>query len=206
MDTKSDIKVELATRELRPLVDDVRKAVFVKECGIPAQDDFDGNDEVAAHILAYKEENNQKLPVGTMRIRFFGGFVKFERMAVLPEFRKTDLTNRIMQYGFDYVSIKGFREVRGMCKKDLLPRWQKCGFEECPRPFLVHQNGMDLVEIRRLLPPNPKAAILASSPELLIAPEGHWFDDGRFTPAQHTLSEQPHQGVSFLHNKNLSRE
>ena len=174
MDTKSDIRVELATRELRPLVDDVRRAVFVKEYGIPAQDDFDGNDDVATHILAYKEENNQKFPVGTMRIRFFGGFVKFERMAVLPEFRKTNLANRIMQYGFDYVSKKGYRQVYGLCKKELLPRWQKCGYQEVKNAKEIQQNGMTLIPIIRYLPENSNALSLESDPTLLISLEGSW--------------------------------
>ena len=131
MISDKDIKIELATSEdLYKAAKSVRKQVFVKELGIPEDKEFDGNDFCSAHVVAYIQKRHRKLPIGTMRIRFFSDFAKFERMAVTRNFRKTNVSENIMQYGFEYVAQKGYRKVYGMCKQELLSRWQRCGYHE----------------------------------------------------------------------------
>ena len=115
MISDKDIKIELATSEdLYKAAKSVRKQVFVKELGIPEDKEFDGNDFCSAHVVAYIQKRHRKLPIGTMRIRFFSDFAKFERMAVTRNFRKTNVSENIMQYGFEYVAQKGYRKVYGM--------------------------------------------------------------------------------------------
>lgn len=175
--TDYDIKVDLVTsEELYKAAMAVRKQVFVKELGIPENKEFDGNDFCSAHVVAYIQKRHRKLPIGTMRIRFFSDFVKFERMAVTRNFRKTNVSEDIMQYGFKYVAQKGFRKIYGMCKKELLPRWQRCGYHEIEGAKRVEQNGMTLVPICCDIPEHSKALTMVSSPNLLNAKEGHWFD------------------------------
>ena len=177
MITDNDIIVELATSEdLYKAVKAVRKQVFVKEQGIPENEEFDGNDFCSAHIVAYIQKRHRKLPIGTMRIRFFSDFVKFERMAVTRNFRKTNVSANIMQYGFDYVAQKGYHKIYGMCKKELLSRWQRCGYHEIEGAKRVEQNGMMLIPICCYIPQNPRALTMFSSPSLLTAKEGHWYD------------------------------
>lgn len=175
MSTKTIIKVELATsEELYKGAMAIRKQVFVKEQKIPERREFDGNDFCAAHVVAYIQKRHRKLPIGTMRIRFFSDFVKFERMAVTRNFRKTSVAEEIMQYGLKYVSEKGYRQVYGMCKKELLPRWQQCGYHEIHGAEHVEQNGMELIPISLDLNENPRAIHMTSHPSLLTAKEGHW--------------------------------
>ena len=176
MTVKSEIKIELATKNLRSLALAVREKVFVRELGVPKSKEFDDNDDVAAHIIAYKTQNNRKLPIGTMRIRFFKDFVKFERMSVLRNYRKTTVASDIMEFGFNYVAEKGYTQVYGMCKKELLPRWQKCGYQPISGVKPIEQNDMILIPIIRHLPENQKSISINSAPELLIKQEGHWFD------------------------------
>ncbi len=177
MGIENDIKIELATSE--ELFKDamaVRKQVFVKELNIPAAKEFDGNDYCAAHVVAYIQKRHRRLPIGTMRIRFFSDFVKFERMAVTRNFRKTNVSEDIMQFGIHYASLKGYRQVYGMCKQELLPRWQQCGYHEVKGAEHVEQNGMILIPICMDLPENPHAIRITSHPTLLTALEGHWHD------------------------------
>lgn len=177
MITENDIKVELAnSEELRKAVMAVRRQVFVKEQGIPENKEFDGNDFCAAHVVAYIQKRHRKLPIGTMRIRFFSDFVKFERMAVTRNFRKTSVSEDIMQYGFAYVAQKGYRKVYGMCKKELLPRWHRCGYHEIEDADKVMQNEMTLIPISCDIPKNERALTMVSDPQLLNAKEGHWYD------------------------------
>ena len=127
---------------------DVRRKVFCEEYQISPNKEFDGNDFGATHILAYY--NN--MPIGTMRIRYFNGFVKMERMCVLSEFRKTPASEQIMQKGMIFAAQKGYEKVYGVCKKELLSRWQKNGFEPIPDAPHTEQNGMTLVPIYCKLP------------------------------------------------------
>src|SRR5580692_3110087 len=55
----------------------VRSATFVAEQDCPYEEEFDGNDFSASHLLAYVG----KEPVGCLRIRYFAGFAKLERLA-----------------------------------------------------------------------------------------------------------------------------
>ncbi len=177
MGIENDIKIELATsEELFKGAMAVRKQVFVKELNIPAAKEFDGNDYCAAHVVAYVQKRHRRLPIGTMRIRFFSDFVKFERMAVTRNFRKTNVSEDIMQFGIHYASLKGYRQVYGMCKQELLPRWQQCGYHEVKGAEHVEQNGMILIPICMDLPENPQAIRITSHPTLLTALEGHWHD------------------------------
>lgn len=184
---KKDITVELATSEaLYKGAMAVRKQVFVKEQKIPTSKEFDGNDYCAAHIVAYIKKRHRILPIGTMRVRFFSDFVKFERMAVTKNYRKTGISEDIMLYGMRYAAEKGYRQVYGMCKKELLPRWQQCGYQEIKDVPHVQQNGMELIPIKLELPVSTQNIKMTSAPELLTALEGHWFDEERKeTPQKH---------------------
>ena len=178
MITDNDIKVELVTsEELYKLAKAVRKQVFVKEQGISEDKEFDGNDFCSAHVVAYIQKRHRKLPIGTMRVRFFSDFVKFERMAVTRNYRKTSVSEDIMQYGFNYVSQKGYHKIYGMCKQELLSRWQRCGYYEIEGAGKVEQNGMTLIPICCDIPKNPHALTMFSSPSLLTAKEGYWYDN-----------------------------
>lgn len=154
----------------------IRRKVFVEEHGIPEEKEFDGNDHHASHVLAYVAKDGKEFPIGTMRIRYFSDFVKFERMAVLKDFRKTDTSDRIMNKGFDFSARKGFRYVSGLCKKELLPRWEKCGYFEIEGAKHLIQNGMELIPIRRELPKDPLAIRMTDYPALLTAIEDSWDD------------------------------
>lgn len=115
-----------------------------------------------------------------MRIRYFADFTKFERMAVLRGFRKTSVSSDIMNKGFEFVSRKGYRQVYGMCKKELLNRWRECGYERIEGAPVLRHNGMELIPIKRELPKDLKALHICSHPELLTAREDAW--DEVFVP------------------------
>ena len=74
----------------------IRKEVFVKEQGVPLEDEFDTFDEIGEeckHILVYYNE----LPVGTGRIRFVDGAGKLERICILKDYRTYGLGKVIIQ-------------------------------------------------------------------------------------------------------------
>ncbi|MBR1605902.1 MAG: hypothetical protein IJ660_07365 [Alphaproteobacteria bacterium] len=171
-----DIKIKIASKHEWDMVEAVRRQVFVKEQKIPESKEF-VNDGPATDIIAYIQKRYRKLPIGTMRIRHFSGFVMFERMAVTKNFRKTSVAQDIMQYAYDYVSMKGYTKVKAACKPELLSRWEQCGYRKSENPKPFEHNGMTLIQIECDLPPNPRALTINSDFSLLVAPEEEWFDD-----------------------------
>lgn len=93
---------------------DIRRAVFVDEYGCSEEEEFDGNDFSATQIIARVHGR----AAGTMRLRYFNGFVIPERLAVLPEFRKSrygarGLAFAIATFGFNLARMKGYRQFVG---------------------------------------------------------------------------------------------
>lgn len=79
----------------------IRKEVFVKEQGVPLEDEFDQFDTLnglCEHILVHYNEQ----PVGTGRIRFIDGVGKLERICILEPYRK---------FGLGKIIIKALEEI-----------------------------------------------------------------------------------------------
>ncbi|MBE6451534.1 MAG: GNAT family N-acetyltransferase [Alphaproteobacteria bacterium] len=151
---------------------DIRRLVFVDECKIAKQQEFDGNDFGATHILAL---DGQK-PIGTMRIRYFNGFVKMERMCVIKDYRKTDVSEQIMQKAMLFAAQKGYEKAYGVCKKELLNRWKQNGFEPIAGAKEVEQNSMSLIPVMCNLPKVENVITMQTEAQILNAKEGTWFD------------------------------
>lgn len=62
----------------------VRRRVFQDEQGVPAELEFDADDELAAHVIAAVDGT----VVGTGRVVLHDDDAKIGRMAVLPQWRK----------------------------------------------------------------------------------------------------------------------
>ncbi len=63
----------------------IRSAVYMAEQVCPYQEEFDGNDFAATHLLGYVGDE----PAASIRIRCFADFAKVERLAVRHEHRKS---------------------------------------------------------------------------------------------------------------------
>jgi predicted GNAT family N-acyltransferase len=102
----------------------IRKEVFVKEQGVPLEDEFDKFDKqngLCEHILVqYKDQ-----PVGTGRIRFVDGVGKLERICILEPYRKFGLGKIIIhelekiaeEQGVSQVKLHGQTQAEGFYLK-----------------------------------------------------------------------------------------
>ena len=73
---------KITTQEDLHIAFDIRKEVFVKEQGVPLEDEFDEFDTLDApcqHILVYYNEQ----PVGTGRLRIVEEYGKLERICCI---------------------------------------------------------------------------------------------------------------------------
>lgn len=102
----------------------IRKEVFVREQGVPVEDEFDAFDTLdgqCEHILVYFDEQ----PVGTGRIRVVDGLGKLERICILPANRKFGLGKVIVaalekiadQKGLSQVKLHGQTHAEGFYQK-----------------------------------------------------------------------------------------
>lgn len=99
----------------------IRKEVFVKEQGVPLEDEFDQFDKLNGqcdHILVHYHDQ----PVGTGRVRFVDGAGKLERICILEPYRRFGLGKIIIQ------ALEEIAEERGVSQVKLHGQTQAEGF------------------------------------------------------------------------------
>lgn len=152
----------------------IRGATYVAEQECPLDEEFDGNDLMATHLIGYVGDE----PAGCMRIRYFAGFAKVERLAVRHEFRSTRLAFRLARAGAELCRTKGCRRLYGHARKDLVKFWKVCGWSPVEdRPVFAFSDE-SYVEIVRELPAANDPVAIGNDPYVLIRPEGRWHVPG----------------------------
>ena len=152
----------------------VRNSVYIGEQKCPYDEEYDGNDLSATHLLAYIGDE----PVGCMRLRFFADFAKFERVAVRPEFRKSRAAIQLVQAGLKFCQKKGYRKVLGHAQTRLTSFWTRFGFRPLEDRSHFVFSDYDYIEMVAELERDPDAVALGTDPYLMIRPEGRWHLPG----------------------------
>jgi predicted GNAT family N-acyltransferase len=152
----------------------IRNSVYIGEQECPFDEEYDGNDLSATHLLAYIGDE----PVGCLRLRFFADFAKFERMAIRKEFRKSRAAIQLARAGFAFCQKKGYRRVYGHIHERLVGFWSRFGFRvrENSRRFVF--SDFEYIEIVAEIERGPQALTLETDPYILIRPEGRWDTPG----------------------------
>jgi len=152
----------------------VRSATFIAEQDCPYDEEFDGNDFSASHLLSYVG----KEPVGCLRIRYFADFAKLERLAVRHEFRSRHIGTRLMKAGVEFCRMKGYRRIYGRAQKDLLDYYVNMGWKPLEGSSEFFFSDYAYIEIVIDIDPNPNAVALGVDPYVLMRPEGRWDRPG----------------------------
>jgi predicted GNAT family N-acyltransferase len=172
---KKDIGITLArTFDDLMRVAAIRNAVYIGEQECPYEEEYDGNDLCAAHLLAYVGDE----PVGCMRLRFFADFAKFERLAVRKEFRNSRAAIQLIKAGLKFCQKKGYARVIGHAQSRLATFWTRFGFKpmEGRKHFVF--SDYDYVEMVAELEHDPEAITLQTDPYVAIRPEARWHTSG----------------------------
>jgi predicted GNAT family N-acyltransferase len=151
----------------------VRSATFVAEQDCPYEEEFDGNDFSATHLICHKDGE----PVGCMRIRYFADFAKLERLAVRHEGRGAGLAGRILDAAIDLCRKKGYSVLYAHSQKRFLKVWESRGFKRMGKRELVFSD-FDYVEVKLETEKHPQSITLDDDPYVLIRPEGRWDKPG----------------------------
>jgi predicted GNAT family N-acyltransferase len=105
----------------------VRAAVFLGKPGWTYEHTFDPNDHAATQILAEVDGE----PVGTIRVRWFNGFARIERVAILPEHRSLRVLRGLAQKALKLAQSKGYELVCGLAYPEIVAFWRRQGGEPC---------------------------------------------------------------------------
>ncbi len=152
----------------------IRNAVYVGEQECPYEEEYDGNDFAATHLLAYIGDE----PAGCLRLRFFADFAKFERVAIRKEFRKSRAAIKLVQAGLKLCQKKGYRRVIGHAQTRLTTFWTRFGFQPMPGRKHFFFSDYDYIEMVAELEPDPDAIVMTVDPYVAIRPEGRWHVPG----------------------------
>lgn len=152
----------------------LRTSVYIEEQACPYEEEFDGNDLSATHVLGYVGGEL----AGCLRIRFFADFAKLERVAVKREFRHTRLAFQLGRAAIELCRMKGYRRVYGHAQRHLLNFWSRFGFKVLESGQELVFSDLKYVEILAEIEPHPNAISLGADPYLSIRPEGRWHLPG----------------------------
>ncbi|HEY1605137.1 MAG TPA: GNAT family N-acetyltransferase [Allosphingosinicella sp.] len=152
----------------------IRAATYLAEQFPTHEEEFDGNDFCATHLVGYVGGD----PGGAIRIRYFGDFVKLERLAVKAEHRRSKLAFRLVRAAFDHIRRKGFTRVYGHASDAMAPFWRLHGGRHVAgrAPFTFAN-----IEYREMvcdLEPDPLAIRFGVPPMMTLRPEGQWDEPG----------------------------
>jgi predicted GNAT family N-acyltransferase len=167
------IKVVSELSELMQIVA-IRAAVFVGEQVCPYEEEFDGNDLCATHLIGYRGNE----PIACLRIRWFANFAKLERLAVRHEFRNSRMSFKIVRAAIDLIRKKGYSKVLGQSQDRLLKWWCFFGFRPVPKRKELVFSDFSYTEIVMDIEPDPDAITIDTDPYVVIRPEGRWHRIG----------------------------
>lgn len=177
-------RTDISVRVVRSLDDLQRISVlraitYMSEQDCPYEEEFDGNDLCALHLLAMEGRD----PVGSLRLRFFNGFCKVERVCVDPRRRGGAVLVHLMAHAFEIASRKGYRRMIAHMQARLEGMWahvMRCEVVDRCKPFEFSGVGYLTLEIP--LPEHPEAIKFDSDPFVLLRPEGDWNTPGVLDP------------------------
>jgi predicted GNAT family N-acyltransferase len=101
----------------------VRAAVFLGEEDCDFAEEFDGNDTEATHILAFKNGE----PAGTIRIRWFGDFARYERLAIRKRHRSLSMANALIRCAIKVSRRRGYTRATGLARQGTEALWCRRG-------------------------------------------------------------------------------
>jgi predicted GNAT family N-acyltransferase len=170
-----DVSVTIArTLEDVMRVMTIRSAIYLGEQHCPYEEEFDGNDFSATHLIGYLGNE----PAACLRVRYFADFAKIERLAVRKEFRNTRLAFQLVRAGIELCRVKGYRRLYGHAQKRLTNFWARFGFRTFEGGRELVFSDFDYVEMVLDAERHPQAISIGVDPYVMIRPEGRWHVPG----------------------------
>ena len=158
----------------------IRTSTYMTEQFCSFAEEFDGNDFCATHLIGEIDGE----PAGCVRIRYFGGFAKLERLAVRPDYRRSRMMWKLVKAAFDHCARKGFTKLYAHAREDLVQAWERFGAKLMVDRPAFSFSDVRFREMELDLPTHPRAIGFGADPMMLIRPEGEWDTLGPIDLAQ----------------------
>ncbi len=103
----------------------VRERVFVQEQGVPPEEELDGRDADALHLVAVDADDRV---IGTLRLLLDGATAKVGRVAVESAWRRQGIAARMLEDALAEAAARGARRVRLASQLDVVALYERAGF------------------------------------------------------------------------------
>jgi predicted GNAT family N-acyltransferase len=153
----------------------IRALTYLGEQDCPYDEEYDGNDLCASHVLAYADGQ----PIATLRLRWFSGFGKIERVSILPPYRGSGVVKVMLAAAMEVSARKGYRRMLAQIQTRLWPLWSKtlnCRMMDDHPNFYF--SDFEYCEIEISIAAHPDAIRSTTDPLTIIRPEGDWDRPG----------------------------
>jgi predicted GNAT family N-acyltransferase len=111
----------------------LRSAVFVDEQGVPPEEDVDGRDGEATHLVAVDERGSV---VGTCRLLVDGSTLKLGRMAVAASSRRQGIGLRLLELADEQAAGAGVSRIVLGAQVSAVPLYEQAGYTTRSPVFL----------------------------------------------------------------------
>ena len=180
----------------------IRSAVFMSEQDCPYNEEFDGNDFCATHLIGYVGNE----PAACLRVRFFASFAKLERLAVRREYRNTRLSFDIVWAGIELARKKGYTTIYGHAQDRLVKFWRRFGAKPMGGNRKLAFSDYSYTEMLLEVEPHPDPLTLDSDPYELIRQEGEWDIPGVLEESVSRPVSSPLRDRDALHDRDALRD
>jgi predicted GNAT family N-acyltransferase len=103
----------------------VRRRVFIEEQGVPVEEELDGRDSEALHLIARDEQGGA---IGTLRLLLDGDVAKVGRVAVDRGWRRRGIAARMLDVALEEARVRGARRARLASQLDVVALYERAGF------------------------------------------------------------------------------
>jgi predicted GNAT family N-acyltransferase len=125
----------------------LREEVFCREQGVPREEEIDGRDGEAMHVIALDGADI----AGTLRLLVEGPRAKIGRVAVRRERRGGGIASRMLTLAISRARSQGCEEARLAAQIQATSVYARAGFGVCSDPF--EEAGIAHVWMRMALEP-----------------------------------------------------
>jgi predicted GNAT family N-acyltransferase len=127
MDPAAEILVRWSEgpEELRGAIG-VREEVFCREQGVPREEELDGRDHEALHVVAFAPGSQQV--IATLRLLLDGPRAKVGRVAVESAWRRRGIASRMLELALAGAYRRGATEARLAAQLQATGLYERAGF------------------------------------------------------------------------------
>lgn len=152
----------------------IRAATYLAEQDMPFEEDLDRNDLSGSHLIGYVGDE----PAGCVRIRYFAGFAKLERLSVIKRFRNTRLAFKLVRAAIELGRTKGYTKFYGQAEAEIAKLWMRFGFVPREGDGIQYLTNRKYLEGDLTVDPHDDPLTPSSEAYVLLRPEGQWHVEG----------------------------